>query len=270
MDPLRLFISGAASGLGKELALTYGKDGGKVCIADLNEERGLETVNEVKSLGGDAFFQKVDVRSIDDIEAAKDAMIEHWQGVDIVINNAGVASAGIFEKIDLDTWDWMLSINLMGVVRGCKVFTPWFKQQQQGHFVNIASMAGLINPPGMADYNVAKAGVIALSETLRGELHPHNIHTTVVCPSFFQTNLIESLKTTDDVSAEGFDKLLGTSKISAADIANMIKAAVADKVFDLLPHEQAQVAYQYKQTHPEIHFAEMCKIAERNRQKREN
>lgn len=265
-----VFITGAASGLGKAIALEYAKQGANICIADLHEERGAETVAEVEQAGGQAYFHKLDVRDYEAIVAAREAMIEKWGEINIVVNNAGVASAGVFDDIGLDTWEWMLSINLMGVVKGCKAFTPTFKKQGHGHFVNIASMAGLITPPGMADYNVAKAGVVALSDTLRSELAPYNINTTVVCPSFFQTNLGESLKTTHQNSSDNFNKLLATSEITANDIAAMIATAVAENTFLLLPHKKAQFAYDIKQKDPEAYHAEMVKIAESNRRKHEN
>lgn len=264
-----VFITGAASGLGKAIALQYASQGANICVADLNKDRAAETVAEVEKAGGQAYFQKLDVRDYDAIVSARDTLLEKWGSIDLVINNAGVASAGVFDEIELDIWDWMLSINLMGVVKGCKAFTPTFKQQGHGHFVNIASMAGLLNPPGMADYNVAKAGVVALSETLRSELAPYNIQTTVVCPSFFQTNLGESLKTTNKKSTDSFNKLLASSDISADDIAAMIAKAVAEKEFILLPHEKAQMAYQAKIHNGEAYFAEMVKIAESNRRKQE-
>ena len=203
-------------------------------------------------------------------EAAKNILVEQWGGVDIVINNAGVASAGNFADTPIDTWEWMLGINLMGAVKGCKVFTPLFQQQGAGHFVNIASMAGLLNPPGMADYNVAKAGVIALSETLRSELAPHNILTTVVCPSFSKTNLGESLKSTDQVSSDSFSKLLDRSELSAADIAAIIVAAVNEGEFLVMPHEKAREAYQHKCAKPAEHFQTMATIAQRTLAKQQS
>lgn len=263
----RVLITGAASGLGKELALNYAKQGAKICVADIHQERAEATVSETSSLGAEAFFQTLDVRSTENFNQARDEILKRWSGIDIVINNAGVASAGRFDAIELDTWEWLLSINLMGVIRGCKTFTPVFKQQRSGHFVNIASMAGLLNPPGMADYNVAKAGVIALSETLRAELAPWNIHTTVVCPSFFKTNLGESLRSTDAHFGDAFRKLLEKSELSASDIAEIIVTAVAQGEFLVLPHDDARLAYQLKCADPEQAFQQTLKIAHSNYQK---
>lgn len=263
----RILITGAASGLGKELALHYAQRGAAICVADIHQARGEATLDEITALGADAFYQPLDVRDIDAFQQCRELILARWSGIDIVINNAGVASAGSFDAITLDTWEWMLSINLMGVVRSCKAFTPVFKQQRAGHFVNIASMAGLLNMPGMADYNVAKAGVVALSETLRAELAPWNIHTTVVCPSFFKTNLGESLRVTDEQTRETFRKLLDKSELSASDVAAIIVAAVAEKQFLVLPHEAARLAYQLKCTDPEAAFEQALKLAQSHYQK---
>lgn len=261
MSKLRLLITGAASGLGREIALRYAREGARIVVADVNQERGQETVAELEQLGAESFFAALDVREFSQFEALREQMIERWQGVDIVVNNAGVASGGTFDEVDLDTWDWMLGINLMGVVKGCKAFTPLFKQQGHGYFINIASMAGLLCPPDMAEYNVAKAGVIALSETLRSELHPYNIFTTVVCPSFFKTNLAESFRSTDSNSTKAIEALLETSDISAADIADQIYAAVQSQEFMLLPHKRARTAYAIKQADPDAAHKELLKIS---------
>jgi NAD(P)-dependent dehydrogenase (short-subunit alcohol dehydrogenase family) len=155
----------------------------------------------------------------------------------------------------------MLNINLMGVVRGCSVFTPLFKHQHSGQFVNIASMAGLLNPPAMSSYNVAKAGVVALSETLSAELHPWNIRTLVVCPSYFQTNLHESMRTHDSAIKTGFNRLLASSELSADDIAAGILAAVDHGENLYLPHERARQAWDIKRQHPEKYLQESQALA---------
>src|SRR3546814_13789456 len=102
-------------------------------------------------------------------------MGEQFGGVDLLFNNAGVAQSGPIDETTMDDWQWIVDINLLGVVRGCRVFTPLMKTQGSGVIVNIASMAGLIHPPQMAAYNTTKAAVVALSETLKAELHRYDI-----------------------------------------------------------------------------------------------
>jgi NAD(P)-dependent dehydrogenase (short-subunit alcohol dehydrogenase family) len=243
----RVLITGAASGLGRALALAWARRGASVLVADLNAARGNETLCLCLEAGAnEAMFARLDVTSDADFVQTANWVRQRWGGLDIVVNNAGVAGGGRFEGITEDDWRWMLDINLLGVVRGCRAFTPLFKEQKSGHFVNIASMAGLLNPPAMSNYNVAKAGVVALSETLAVELEPWNIRTLVVCPSYFQTNLNESLRTHDEAMKAALPKLLASSDISADDIAEGILAAIDRGDSTYLPHERARAALQQK------------------------
>lgn len=252
----RVLITGAASGLGRALALAWARQGARLLIGDLNSERGAESVALCLAAGaGEAHFVQLDVRQTQDFTAAGDWVTRHWGGLDILVNNAGVAGGGSFDGIAEADWQWMLDINLMGVVRGCQVFTPLFKRQGQGQFVNIASMAGLLNPPAMANYNVAKAGVVALSETLASELAPWHIRTLAVCPSYFQTNLNESLRTHDDAMKTALTKLLAGSEITADDIAAGVLAAVARGDAFYLPHERAREAWEMKRRDPDAFLA---------------
>jgi NAD(P)-dependent dehydrogenase (short-subunit alcohol dehydrogenase family) len=254
----RVLITGAASGLGRALALAWAKQGARLLIADLHAERGAETAQLCLAAGAAAAqFIRLDVTQDADFANALAWVQQHWQGLDIMVNNAGVAGGGRFESISEADWQWLLDINLMGVVRGCRAFTPLFKQQGAGQFVNIASMAGLLNPPAMSNYNVAKAGVIALSETLAVELAPWNIRTLAVCPSYFQTNLNESLRTQDEAMKSALPKLLASSELSAADIAEGILAAIAGGELLYLPHARARTAWQLKQAAPETFRAEL-------------
>src|SRR6185312_10510780 len=110
----------------------------------------------------------------------------------LVINNAGVAVGGRVGEVALDDWRWIMGVNLWGVIHGCHVFATQLRAQGSGHILNVASAAGLLAPPGMAPYNVTKAAVVALSETLRGELRDAGVGVTVLCPTFFRTNIAAS------------------------------------------------------------------------------
>src|SRR5262249_49239016 len=140
----RVFITGGASGLGRAMAEHWAGRGARVCIADVHEARGAETLAALKARAADADFVRCDVTRDEDLRAARERVVERWGGVDVVVNNAGVALAGGIDQITLDDWRWIVDINLLGVVRGCREFTPVFKKQQSGHFVNVASMAGLL------------------------------------------------------------------------------------------------------------------------------
>ncbi|WP_281647832.1 SDR family oxidoreductase [Parendozoicomonas sp. Alg238-R29] len=244
-------VTGGASGLGRATAECFARHGYSICVADINQERGDETVAALQALGADAFYLHCDVRSDQDIENLRASAEQRWGGLGVIINNAGVATGGRIETTPIDDWEWVISINLMGVVRGCKAFTPLFKKQGYGHIVNISSLAGLVSAPMMSSYNTTKGAVVSLSETLRYELEPFGINTSVVCPAFFQTNLAESFRTGDPGMEKAVHKLLASSKVTADDVANDIYKAVQNKTFYVLPHREGRFAWRMKKyLHP--------------------
>lgn len=251
----RVFVTGGASGLGKAIAMRFAKAGFKVCIGDLNVERGAEAEQALKLLSPDAFFVRCDVTDEQALEGVKEALSKRWGGVDVVVNNAGVAGTfGPIEDVSLDDWKWVFDVNLFGIVRGLKAFTPQFKAQGSGHFVNIASAAGLITAPMMSNYNAVKSSVVSLSETMAVELHASNINTTVVCPAFFETNLTESLNSeVKGVDMGGkVDRMMSRSTITAEDIADSIYKAVLNNEFWVVPHKSERRMWQLKRWFPNI------------------
>lgn len=246
----RIFITGGASGLGREMALRWARTGARVCIGDLNDARGAQVEAEIRQAGGTGLYVHCDVTSSDDLQAVAQRLVGEWGGIDIVVNNAGVATAGTVNAEPIEQWQWILNINLLGVVRGCQVFAPLLRAQQRGHIVNVASMAGLVHPPGMGSYNASKAAVVAFSETLYFELANDNVGVSVVCPSFFQTNLAESLRTTDPKAAAGVAKLLSKGRISAAGVADSVFNAVQANQFLVLPHADDRKTHLMKRFMP--------------------
>lgn len=259
----RVLVTGGASGLGREIAVRFAQEGYRVCIADLNEERAQETISLIDDTPGEAFFEKCDVTSPQDWARTLVAMEDVWAGTDILINNAGVASGGPFNWLSEQDWHWVMGINFYGVLYGCQAFVPQMIERKAGHIVNVASMAGVINPPGMSNYNVSKAAVISLSETLAVELKPHGIGVTCVCPSFFKTNLGESLRTPDAGTQAAMNKLMDhSSELSAADIADVIFRGVMAGEFMVMPHEKARMAAEYKAKDMKGHMAMMEPLAQ--------
>ena len=256
-----IIITGGASGLGLALATAFLERGDRVMIADLApaDERPV-------SIPSDARYLRLDVRSEDEWTAARAEIDESWGGLDVLVNNAGVAAGGMFADLSLEDWDWQLSINLMGVIKGCKAFLPLLRASQ-GKIINIASMAALMQGPAMSNYNVAKAGVVALSESLLIELKPEGVAVHVVCPSFFQTNLLDSFRGPTPEMKQQVGKLLEGSPISAADIAGYIYDEVAKGEFMILPHEQGRVAWAIKRQNPQIIYDEMTVMCEKMRAK---
>jgi NAD(P)-dependent dehydrogenase (short-subunit alcohol dehydrogenase family) len=251
--PGRVLITGAASGLGLALATRYVGLGARVLLTDADTEAGRAAARELAGTGpGTADFLPLDVRD-DDAWAAAVAWCERsWGGLDCLVNNAGVAAGGRFEAISPDDWDWLLSINLVGVVRGCRAVTPLLRSQGGGQIVNIASLAGLITLPAMSSYNVAKAGVVALSQTLRYELAPAGIRVSVVCPSFFATNLGQRLRTPDPAVHRMTAESMAASPLTADDVARIVITEAARNRFLVLPHRQGKIAWRVKRIAPAV------------------
>ncbi len=245
----RVFITGGASGLGRALAEAYGRRGARVGIADLNAARAHEAAEAVAAVGGEALVLECDIRSEAQIRGAAAEVRDAWGGVDVLINNAGVAAAGTVVDTAMDDWRWIIDVNLLGAVRVCQAFVPMMQAARSGHVVNVASAAGIVQSPGLASYNVTKAGMIALSETLKNELAGFGIGVTVVCPSFFTTNLMESYRG----PAPGLDvaaKLMTRSRLTAEDIAGAVVRAVERDEFFVFGHREASIAYHLKRLFP--------------------
>lgn len=244
---MRVAVTGAGSGLGRAIATRFAAAGADVLVSDV-DRTAAETVG--KELGQPAI--ELDVTSDAAWQAALDRCQADWGGLDVLVNNAGVGAGGRFERISIEDWDWIWEINLKGVVRGCRTFVPLFKDQHAGHIVNVASLAGIMNLPAMSSYNVTKAGVISLSETLRLELEPYGVHTTVVCPAYVRTNLGDRLRSPDAGLAVLIDKLMASSPVTAEDIAGQVVDAVARKRFLVLTHPDGRRSARLKRLAPRL------------------
>lgn len=250
-------ISGAGSGFGAALAHIYAADGWKVAVTDIDEDRARQTMFEIQQLGGDGFSLLVDTTRPDHWQQLEDAVMEHWGGLQVLVNNAGVATAGNVEDTSMDDWQWVLDIDLMGVVRGCHQFARLFKRQRCGHIVNVSSFAGLAGLPFIASYGVAKAGVVALSEALRAEMHPHGVGVTVACPAFVRTRLLDTFRATKPEMEATVTRWMDTSGVTAHDIARDIQTAVDKNTFMLLTHASTRKAWKLKRWFPEKYFKQV-------------
>ena len=246
----RIFVTGGASGFGRSIAERWARAGYRVCIGDIHDGRLAETLASLRALGATAHSLRCDVTQESDLEAAANWLEEHWGGVDVVVNNAGVAIGGSITEISIDDWRWIIDINLLGVVRGCKVFTPLFRKHGGGRFVNVSSMAGLIHPPMMSAYNATKAAVVAISETLAVELAKDKIAVTVVCPSFFRTNLTETMRAGSPDIAAVTHKLVNKASRGADEIADLTFKGVQRGDFHVLTHADGRAAWMLKRFAP--------------------
>jgi NAD(P)-dependent dehydrogenase (short-subunit alcohol dehydrogenase family) len=244
-------ITGAGSGLGRALAVALARQGWNIAIADINDEGGRQTLDAVRQAGGDGRVENLDVTKIDEWRALADKLRAEWPRLDLLVNNAGVGVAGEVGDLPLENWRWIMDINLWGVIYGCHAMIDWLKQNPDGaHIVNVASAAAIACAPGMAPYNVTKAGVLALSETLYGELKPHNIGVTGVCPAFFPTNILASGRFQTEAQQTMARRLMGGSKCTAEQVAGRIVRAIERRELYVMVPGVAGFLWRFKRLMP--------------------
>lgn len=243
-------ITGAGSGIGRAVSLALARRGFAVGISDIDVNGAAETLEMVRRAGGSGEVWCCDVRSVDEIEAMADYFFETWGGVGIVVNNAGVADVGYVGDIPVELWQRTVNTNLWGVIYGCHSFIPRMKAQGFGHIINTASAAGFMNMPEMGPYNTVKAGIIALSETLKVELAPFNVGVTVLCPTFIDTNLFKNTTTTDEWEEELVDALFCNAKVTADEVAEKTLRAVDRNRLYVAPQFTARWAWRLKRVNP--------------------
>ncbi len=187
------FVTGAASGIGFALCETLLAKGAKVMMADVNGPGLIEAAERLGGVAENLATTLCDVRKPASVKAAADATIEAFGKVHIVMNNAGVALTGQSGKTDLKDWQWIVDINLMGVVYGVEIFTPLIKAHGEGgHFLNTASMAGHMTTEFMPPYHATKFAVVGFSESIAQELLRHDIRVTCLCPTWVKSNIAKS------------------------------------------------------------------------------
>lgn len=188
-------VTGGASGIGRGIALEAARRGAKVAIADLHTERLAATATEIEALGADVLAARCDVTSDADVDGFRDQVLERFGQVDVLCNNAGVAVLGPPERIEMDDWQWILDVNVLGLVRGVRAFVPHLLERGAGHVVNTASVAGTwAYTWDSAAYITSKFAAYGFSEALARRLHPHGVGVSVLCPGLVSTNLAETAR----------------------------------------------------------------------------
>jgi NAD(P)-dependent dehydrogenase (short-subunit alcohol dehydrogenase family) len=235
--------------LGRALSLKLAGDGWTIGVSDINRNAVDESLDLINAAGGKALAYQFDVSKKEDYKKAFDDFIMQAKGIDLLINNAGVGDGGLFGEYSLNNWDWITGIDLMGVIYGSHFAVPYLKQQKSGHIISIASAAGFANMPNMSMYNVSKAGVIALMETLHGELTPFNIGTSVVCPTFFRSNVMQFNRGEKNATAIG-KAIIEKARYGPDEIADYILTQVGKKRFYILHPYQAKIVFHIKRLLP--------------------
>ena len=190
----RAVVTGAGSGIGAAFAVELAARGGTVVCSDIDLDAAQRTVNTIAEHGGKAHAVRCDVSSLDDVEALADEA-QSWLNAPptLIVNNAGIGAGGTkVGETPIEEWTQVLGINLNGVIHGCHVFVPIIREAGRGGVINVASSASFVSAPTMGPYNVSKAGVVAISETLAAEFSGTGLQVTVLCPTFVKTNILNT------------------------------------------------------------------------------
>ncbi len=250
-------ITGAGSGFGLELARRAAREGMRLVLVDVQRDALEQAVAEHKASDIQVLSFCLSVADAPAMQAMAEAVHQQWGAPHLLFNNAGVGAGGLIWENSLEDWQWVLGVNLMGVVHGIRLFTPMMLEAARkdpawrGYIVNTASMAGLVNPPNMGVYNVSKHAAVSLTETLHHDLQlmTSQIGVSVLCPFFVATGISRSernrpgfpgeMTVSQQVGAAMMDKAVRAGKVSAAEVAARTFAAIADGQFYIYSHPQA-------------------------------
>jgi NAD(P)-dependent dehydrogenase (short-subunit alcohol dehydrogenase family) len=252
-------ITGGASGFGREFAIIGARLGMKLVLADVQQDALDKARVELEAQGAQVLAMRCDVRHAEEVQALADATMEKFGAVHLVFNNAGVGSGGLIWENTQADWDWVIGVNLWGVIHGVRIFTNLMLEcarkdpQFEGHIVNTASMAGLLNAPTMGVYNVSKHAVVSLSESLYQDLKlvEAPIGASVLCPYFVPTGISQSHRnrpedvpgsapTASQRAAQAMsDKAVNSGKVTAEEVAENTFKAIADEQFYIFSHPGA-------------------------------
>jgi NAD(P)-dependent dehydrogenase (short-subunit alcohol dehydrogenase family) len=257
----RAVVTGAGSGLGAAFCRELAGRGARVLASDVDEAAVAATAARTT---GEVHPVRCDVGRLADVEALASEADRLLGGVDLVINNAGVAVVGQIGQVPIEDWRWCVDVNLWGVIHGCHVFAPRLRAARHGHIINVASAAGLLSPPHMAPYNTTKAAVVALSETLAADLAAHDVGVSVLCPTFFRSNLVRSARTSVDSGLRRTARrLVEQSHLSADEIARAALAAAERGALHIAPQIDGRWLWRLKRWSPGLFRSLAPRVAAR-------
>lgn len=251
-------ITGAGGGIGAAFAVELANRGGRVVCTDIDEPSASATAATIRAQGGQATSMRCDVAKIGDVTALADEA-QSWFGgpPTVVVNNAGVGAGGLtIGEIGLDDWHRVLDINLWGPIHGCHVFAPILRDTGYGGIINVASAAAFGAAPGMAAYNVSKAGVLSLSETLAAELSGTGVHVTVLCPTFVKTNIVNAGAEAGAITAKSTqlaDRLMRWTGFSPARVARTCLDTLDRGGLYCMPQPDARIGWGIKRFTPTVY-----------------
>lgn len=257
----RAVITGGASGLGKAFAANLLADGWTVALADNNATNIATALAEFGHYSNNIFSYQIDVAKFENLQRIAEEFTQKLGGVDVVINCAGIGAGGEFELTSLEDFNTVLDINFKGVLHSCKAFVPVLLKQQSGLIINVASAAGFAAAPKMSSYNVSKAAVISLTETLQAEYEKQGLRFAVITPTFFRSGLHQHLLAKGE-SRESALRLLTEAKIDAAYVAKKALQQInCGKFYIVLPAD-AKIVWFFKRHFPNFYLKIVGKVAE--------
>jgi NAD(P)-dependent dehydrogenase (short-subunit alcohol dehydrogenase family) len=254
----RAFITGGGGGLGRALSLKLAGDGWTIGISDIKAEGLVESAQLIEKAGGKAYTYQFDVSKREEFKKAFDDFISKTNGIDLLINNAGVGDGGLVGEYALENWEWITGINQMAAIYGSHFAIPIMKQQKSGYIISIASAAGLANMPNMGMYNVTKAAVISLMETIYAEVKAFGIGASVVCPTFFRSNIMQFNRGDKNAAAMG-QTIISRAKFAPDDVADYILTSAGKGKFYILHPWQAKMVFHVKRFFPMLFLNQKAK-----------
>ena len=260
----RAFITGASSGLGLELARALGREGWTLGLFDQNVERLAKVEEELSGAGLTVLAYPGDVTNADELTVAVNSFAATHDGLDVMVNNAGVAGSGSLMEVSLEDWRWIVDINFMGVVHGARAAIPHLQRNGSGLLINVASAAAFASAPGMISYNTTKAAVLSLSETLRGELAASGIQVSVVMPTFFKTSLLESMRGPSSARAQAAQSMDASSYAVSEVARDVLLYAGAGRLYIVLPRS-ARMLWRLKRWAPLFFLKRVLALREKMR-----
>jgi len=247
----RAFITGSGSGLGLALCKELASDGWTIGMSDIDGVALKKASDEISKLGGNPLSYGLDVSDKDQYRIVAKKFLAETGGIDLLVNNAGVGDGGYVEEYGLDNWDWLLSINLHGVIYGNALFIPTFKAQKTGAIINIASAAAFTSLPRMGAYNVSKAGVRALSETMDAELNHLGVTVSCVMPTFFKTKVMQHARGKAE-ELEMSKMIFATSELTPERVAKHVLKKVGKGRFHIILPADAKFMFFMKRFFPSV------------------
>jgi NAD(P)-dependent dehydrogenase (short-subunit alcohol dehydrogenase family) len=247
-------VTGGASGIGRAMAQRFAAAGARLVLADVEEVPLAASVAELGTAGASVAGVVADVAVAADVEAVRDRALDEFGAVHVVCNNAGVVGGSVIDA-PLAVWDWVVGVNLMGVVHGVHTFLPLLLEQDEGHIVNTASLAGLGGVGGLGTYSTTKFAVVGLSESLHHDLVSRGsaVRVSVLCPGFVRTRIGEATRnapesvaewatTPEAEAAREIGITLAAAGVDPSIVADAVYDAIVDETFFIVPHAHAALA----------------------------